>query len=58
MSSNSGVVFVRVVSALALVLFEFMQAPALFVLMHAPAESLSVLILRVFAGLSGDVSSG
>ena len=58
MNSNSGVVFARVVSALALVLLEVMQAPALFVAMHAPAAALGVLITRVLVGLSGDISAG
>ena len=58
MNSNRGVVLVRAVTALALVLLEVMQAPALFLVMHAPAAALGMLITRVLAGLSGDVSAG
>ena len=47
--------YARVAAAVALVLFEVMQAPALFIVMHTPAKALGMLIMDVFAGLGSHV---
>jgi hypothetical protein len=45
-------------AAIALVLFEVMQAPTLFIVMHTPAKVLSMLIWEVFAGLGSHLPAG
>jgi Flp pilus assembly pilin Flp len=47
--------YARVAAAVALVLFEVMQAPTLFIVMHMPAKVLGTLIMEVFAGLGSHV---
>lgn len=49
--------YARVAAAVSLVLFEVMQAPALFIVMHAPAKALGMLIMDLLAGLGSHVSA-